>query len=360
MFTPGGQLDLHTFAGLRKGGGGPDPRFTETTLTDPRSGRSFTSTPFSVASGGKSASQQLNEQIALDDQNDAQAKQDKATADATAAAAKRQTFTTNRDTAYNDALEKVKRDFISQGLDPNQYLTSSIIPALQQELHSVPDLADNPSSAFLPNLGTSIINDLTTGKRSQASAALNKVFTPGYENTLLPDSTTGSFIDSILGEQFDPLNTQLQTAFDRGTLTSAGLAGAQNLLKQRQDTARSKVQNLGQNILNKDRLDISGVVDKARSTASGLGLNDTFDPNTFTTQAQGLANTDLANFGGALRDAVGDAKFATFDELLNAGGIAQGPLNQITPNAPGGVGTGQATDDELAQRKRGLGNTGAF
>jgi hypothetical protein len=177
------------------------------------------------------------------------------------------------------------------------------------------------------------------------------VFTPQYAENLIPDSTTNNFLDQILGEQFDPLSSQLVNAQKRGTLSDIGYKAALDTLNQKKSAARSTVQNLGNTI-----------VGNARSAASGLGLSDTFDPNTFTTQAQQKAASDIGNFGGALRSAVGDTKFASLQDLLNAGGSVQGAGNPTATNpnaAPGTLG-GTILEDPLAQQKRGLGNQGAF
>jgi hypothetical protein len=368
MFTPGGQIDLLSFAGVRGGGGkgggqqGPDPRFVSHTVVDPVSGRAFSSSPFGVASGQKSAEDQLNEEIT---QRQAQEKatSDAATAQAaTDAQTKETTFQGNRQTAYNDALQNVMRTFQLQGLDPNQYMATDIQPALQRQFNSVQDLDPNPAGAFPTSLGDTILGNVTSGRRTSATNALNQVFTPNFTNNLLPDSTTGGFIDDILNEQFNPLTQQLTNAQNRNTLNPVGFQGALDALNAKKTAARSTIQNLGQGILDTDRSGINDIISGARTTASGLSAGQSFDPSEFAGQATSRAQTDLTNFGGALRNAVGATKFADINDLLNAGGAVQGPVN---PNAaPGGVG-GAGTNAldpaaEEAKRQRGLGNTGAF
>src|SRR5215472_12652517 len=103
MWTPGGQLDLISFHGVFKGGGS-NP-YEQTTLVDPTTGQSFSSSPFSISQGGQSAADQMNAwraQKAINDKivADNQAVADKATADANEA-----TFQTKKSDAYNQAMQ---------------------------------------------------------------------------------------------------------------------------------------------------------------------------------------------------------------------------------------------------------------
>jgi hypothetical protein len=250
--------------------------------------------------------------------------------------------------------------FQLQGLDPNQYMATDIQPALQRQFNSIQDLDPNPAGSFPTSLADTILGNVTSGRRSSATNALNQVFTPNFTNNLLPDSTTGGYIDDILNEQFNPLTQQLTNAQNRNTLNPVGYQGALDALNAKKTAARSTVQNLGQGILDTDRNDINSIISGARDTASGLSAGQSFDPSIFAGQATSRAQTDLSNFGGALRNAVGETKFANINDLLNAGGAVQGPFN---PNAaPGGVG-GFGTplvESEEAKKARGLGNTGAF
>jgi len=364
MFTPSGHIDHLTFAGVRKGGGGgPDPRFTETTLTDPISGRSFTSTPFSVASGGQSAAQQLNAEITQRQADEAAKSQQADAAKQAAANTAESTFQTNRQTAYNDALQNVIRQFQLQGVDPNAYMTTDIQPTLQRQFNSIADLDPNPAAAFPTTLGDQIIGNVTSGKRTQATAALNNLFTPNFTTNLIPDSTLAGPTEQILNEQFDPLRQQLTNAVNRNLLTPSGFTAANDLLGQKLESARGTITNLGRGILDTDRSHIDDIISGARNAASGLTINQTFDPSAFGGQATSRATSDLANFAGALRGAVGDTKFTDINELLNRGGVAQGAVNPFAQGAINPIpGTSPffQTPEQLAQQKRGLGNQGAF
>lgn len=372
MFSPGGQLDLHTFAGLRggggKGGGGQqNDQFASRpiTLVDPVNGKAFTqeTNPYLLYmqpnhGQGPSAQEQLNAEIA-DRQAQEKAASDAAAAKSTADAATAETnFQGNRQTAYNDALAAVQRRFQLEGVDPASYMTTDIQPALQRQFNSIQDLDPNPSAAFPTSLADTILGNVTSGKRTQALNTLNSTFTPTYTQNLIPDSTTDSFVNDILNDQFNPLSQQLDNAQKRGTLSPAGFSAASDLLGQKRAAAASTVHNLGQGIVDTDRTGLNDLITGARNSASNLTLGQNFDPTSFFGQAAGKAQSDLSNFGGALRTAVGDTKFADIQDLINAGGAVQGVGNPTAANplGPGGV----VPPDPLAEQKRGLGNTGAF
>lgn len=368
MFTPGGQIDRLTFAGLRGGkggggggGGGGKTWWDETTLTDPATGEAYTSSPWSMYQGGKTAAEQLNDAIRARKDREAQTALTTQQAADTKTAADRTTFNTNRQGAYDAALQDTLRSFSNAGVDPNAYRANYIDPTLSRTYNSIQDMDPNPYGAFPSSLGQTILNQATSDRRSQLSNQYNSIFNPNYSTTAIPDTTTGSYIDTIVNEQFDPLTAQLTNAQKRSTLTDTGYQAALARLNQKKSAARDTVSNLGANILSGYRSGLDDLISGGRSDISNLSLSGQFDPESYRTRANDLVARDMTNFGGALRNAVGNSQFADLTDLLNAGGAAQGANNPTATN-PTGIGTGTALtpDEELATRKRGLGNTGAF
>jgi hypothetical protein len=377
MFTPGGQLDLVNRAVFGGKGGGssytPAAAIPDTVLTDPVSGKSFThvndTTSPNYDANARSASDLLNDEITSRKAEETAAS-DKTAADKVTSDAKAESdFQSNRQNAYDTALQGVMRKFQLQGVDANQYMDSDIKPALQRQYNSIQDLDPNPTAAFDANLGDTIIGNVLSGKRTTSGNALNQIFKSTYAQDALPDSLTGQYKNTILDEQFNPLQAQLDNAQKRGTLGGAGYAAAEDRLKQKRTAADTNLNTLGANILTTDRTGINDYISGARDDVSKLSLADNFDPNAYSTAAQGKVDTYKSGFGGALRDAVGDTKFADITDLLNSGGAVQGSQN---PNAANPTGTPTAavgggplspafvSDDELSKRGRGLGNTGSF
>ena len=374
MFTAGGQIDRHVVlrGGGGKGGGGgvQQAPVGPQSYVDPVSGMVFTDPTTNYGSDGSvttsnplTGAQQLNQEI--------QQRQagEKATSDATAAqkaadaATAEQTFQGTKSTAYNNALANITRQFQLQGLDPNQYMDSDIKPALNTQLNTIQDLAPNPASAFSPTMGTDILNNLTSGVRTQATNNLNQQFDPNYATNLVPDSTLDPAVSSIVSSQFDPLSAQLVNAQKRGTLTDTGYNAALAALNQKRTAATSQVSDLGRTILGTDRSGINDIISGAKTTAAGLTPGQSFDGIAYDNQAKNLASSDISNFGGALTNAVGGTQYASLSDLLNAGGSVQGANN---PSAINPTGTMAATSpfaqdpNVLANQKRGLGNQGAF
>jgi hypothetical protein len=370
MFSEAGQLAHLAFAGVRGGGGkggggGGQQQYTPpppTVLTDPVSGKSFVDrgggitggqTGYMPMPGGgyamipqggpeyKSAQDQLNEEItqrqagekATSEANKAQAATDAATAETTFQGRRQSAY----DTAMQDAMSAIRR----AGGDPNQYMASDITPALQRQFQSVQDLDPNPMAAFPTSLGDTIVGNITGARRQQAGTALNQIFTPNYAQNLLPDTMTDQYSGDILNEQFNPLAQQLQNAQKRGTLSPAGYQAAVDAMNQKRTAAQATVKNLGQGIIANDRSGLNDIISGARSAASGLGLADQFDPSSFAGQAGTRAQSYQSDFGGALRNAVG-----------NPTGATAGAGQNLSPSF--------VSQDELAARGRGLGNTGAF
>lgn len=367
MFTPSGHVDHLTFAGLRgggKGGGGGGSQKTlwdETTVVDPATGEAYTSSPWSMYQGGKSAAEQLNDAIRTRKAKEAETATTAQQAADAKAAADRSTFDTRRQGAYDTALQDTLRSFTNAGVDPNAYRAGYIDPALNRVNQGIQDLDPNPYGAYSDSLGSTIVNQATTDRRNQLTNQYNSIFSPNYSTTAIPDSTTGGYIDQILNEQFDPLTAQLTNAQKRNTLTDTGYNAALERLNQKKSSARETVSNLGANILSGYRSGLDDLIKGGRSDISSLSLSGQFDPESYKTRAGELVTRDMSNFGGALRNAVGNSQFADLTDLLNTGGAVQGATNPTAANPIGGGGSTTLTpDEELATRKRGLGNTGAF
>ena len=365
MWTAGGQVDHLSFAGQRggggKGGGGggnytpPTPR----SFTDPVNGQVF-SEDFSRPGWAEAA---LNNEIqARKNQELEDTKTKQAAADAEKATGKA-TFDQRNQASYDYALQNATKAFQNAGVDPNTYMQSDIIPALMAKKNTIQDLDPNPSATYGDNLGTDIVNQVLGGKRTGATNQINAMFTPNYSQMMLGDSLASSYTDTLLGEQFNPLRQQLENASKRRTLSPTGYQAALDTLGQKESSARSQINTLGQGILDADRGALDQYTSGARSSAGGLTLADTFDPNTYAEGAKNLVSKDVADFGGALRTKVGGTKFADINELINAGGAIQGSVNPSATNplsAQTGGSPSSAAQDELQKQKRGLGSQGAF
>lgn len=358
------------------GGGGSDPnRYTSRplVLTDPVNGKTFTqeTNPYLFTNnqpGMRSAQDLLNEEIAQRQAEEKSASDAKAAQAAADAATARTDFNTRLTGAQTNARTSAEEFIRQQGLDPTRF-APQLDTALQRSTQSVRDLDPNPTGSFDPNLGQSIINDFTSAGRTRATASVNDLFSPTFANDRISSGAADPLINDILNEQFNPINTSLSFARDRGQLTPQGFAAANDILGQKRTAAQSTVRGLADSTITKDRASINDLITGAKNTAGGLTASqfDTFNPASFRSQADETINRELGSLGGDIRNAVGQTKFVDLNELLGQAGQAQGP--QQTP-APGGFGGGGGGDfdptqalAEQARRSaanRGLGSQGAF
>jgi len=380
MFNEGGQIAHLVFAGVRGGGkgggggGGADPMASKPlVLTDPVDGTTFTqeTNPYLRALSMNMpqeapAQDRLNEHIRQRQANEKaisdQAKIDKTTADTTA----RTDFNTRVSGAVGQERTALNNYFTSQGLDPTKY-SNEIESAISRGQASIPDLSQNPITAFDPNLGASIINDITSGGRTRATNSFNQIFTPTYASDRLSYTADDPLISSILDEQFNPLAESIKASLARGTINDLGYKAASDLLGTKRTGAEADVQRLGQGVIDTDRLDVNNLISGGRTAASTLAPGGSFDPTSYQKQADELIGARIGSLGGDLRSKLGNTKYLDINELLSAAGSATGPTNLGVPADKGGAGgTDTAIDPaaiEAEKRRntpRGLGNQGAF
>lgn len=374
MFTPGGLSRLE-FAGLRGGGGkggggGSAPQvIPPIVLTDPVSGKTFVQQPGGTLDYNTGKITYTNAQDELNAEIDQRKAGEKATSDAAVAqaaadkASTKSTFDTRLQGAYDTGLSNITNYFTQQGLDPNRYMQSDIIPALNTARQSVADLDPNPMAAFSPTLGQSILNNISTGARTRADNSLTSLLPSTFADTAINYSNIDPYVGEILNSQFDPLSSQLQNANKRGTLNEFGYKAALDALTGSKTAAESQVRSIGSGIVDKDRQALNDYISRAHTTVGNMnpGALEGFDPNTYVSGARDLASRQIGTLGGDIRSSLGNTKFADLQTLLNQGGSVQG-ANSGGPTTPGGVGD-TPLDPTLAQNqneKRGLGTVGAF
>src|SRR5215469_5318973 len=359
MFNEAGQLTHGVVCrgGGGKGGGGGGAAPQPTTLTDPVSGMAFTSDPFSEAMGGQTAAQQLNAEIQQRQaQEAATAAANTATAQQTAAT-NEQNFQSAKQGAINQATTNVGNAFRGAGVDPAAYTAGYIQPAIASQAATIQDLSPNPMSAFPSSLGQTILNQATADQRTQALNQFNQTYSPTYSANAIPTSMVAPAVQSILGQQFDPLSQELTNAQKRGTLNPQGYQAALAKMAQDKSAAQSTLTNLGNTIVGSDRSAIDALTGSARSDISGAALGQSPNQAQYGTQIGDLVNQDVSGFSGALQNAAGNTQFADIQDLLNAGGSVQGATSPSAAN-PGTAGGG-VIPDPTANARRGLGSTGA-
>lgn len=335
-------------------GGGVNFQPTQPMYTDPVTGRSY-NTP-----------DELNKQIAdRESQSSAQSLLDKQTADQ-AALDKRNKFALGLQQAQEGATSRAQDYISSRGLNPyDPTYSQAISRAILDQSSKVPDLTDTPANFFDQNTGQSVLDNMLSAKRDKAVGALDSVFTPGYSSKWITQADINPSIDTELNNQFNPLGDQLNNALKRHMLNDTGYAAANNQLNTDRTAARSTLSSLANDILTSKRKQVDDYIGGARSNAQNLSIYnaDSFDPSTYYTEAPNLVNSIRAGLGGDVHNAVSGTSFSDLPTLLNAGGVAQGATNpgpQAGLGGVGGVTEASIADQILNNKRRGIGNSGAF
>lgn len=265
-------------------------------------------------------------------------------------------FNTHKSDAVTGATKTGNDYFASRGLDPTSYagLISSIIGDTAMK---VPDLDANPGQYFNTDAFASGIDNYNNNQRAGFNTKVNSTFNPGFETSLIPNSSYDPILSSILGTQRNAAEDTINFSRKRGVINDAGYNAAEQALNDQGSAANSTLKSIGDSVLGKDRQDLLNIRGDAGNAASNFSIGGTTpDITGYYGKAQDLATKDLGGLEGSIRSALGSTNLFDPQTALQKGGIAQGPIN-LTPNAPQDV-------LPFGQKKnivgRGLGSTGQF
>ena len=192
-----------------------------------------------------------------------------------------------------------------------------------------------------------------TATRQAALGTVGGAFAPEFQSSWLPTTATDALEAEYYGKQRAGVDEYLNNLFKRGVITDVGRSRANEEIERQSTGVRTKLDSIGQMLLNQERDTLAGYADRARGAASSLPVGGSFDISPFTTGAQG----ELASFQGKLGDLYGSQVPADlFDKTVLAAmaGGAQGAGNRpFDPEAVAGtnVGVTDSTEDPFAPKK---------
>jgi hypothetical protein len=240
-----------------------------------------------------------------------------------------------RGTARTGAGGQVRNYFSSQGVDPEQY-AGSIDQQLNDILNGISPTEENPGAAFT-GAGQSIWDTLQTAGRTKASRDINQVFAPDFQYSRVADTLDDPYLAGVEGEQYANADQIIKNMLDRGVLTSGGYSSAQKDLENQRAGVRSRLNEIGMGLLNKQRGELGDIANRGRQAAGSLNLGDTFDPYKYGTEADTSLSGFLAGLGDQIRSQVPGQLFNTAG-LAAIGGAGQGLGNTaFNPAAAGGT-----------------------
>src|SRR5262245_28453311 len=278
--------------------------------------------------GGGSSNDWTYWQNIQQDKDNAAAAQARDAQNAAAAekAAATATFNTNLAAARQNAQNTAARYFSDRGLPMDQDLVNSIINRV-----NVPSLDPNPESYFTPDVFATGVAQSEQAQRQKYSNAVDQLFRPGFERTLLPDTAADPIVNSIMGEQQANAQTILDYNQRRGLLNPTGYQTASDVLKGQASAGRLTIMDLAQSVLGKERGALSDIRGEAGTAASGYNYGAPApDFNPYWSRASDLAGRDIAGLEGSIRGAVGSTNVFDVPSALAKGGTAQGPINLTT------------------------------
>lgn len=253
-------------------------------------------------------------------------------------------FESRLNNAFTMGTGEAESFFRSRGLDPSQY-SGDIMSAANQRRASVPQLSGEVGSYF-SGLGESVYNNLTDALRNRSLRQLNEIAPEGFARQRIADTADDEIINSILADKRGEAEQYAQRLFDRGVVTSSGLAAARKDIGEQANRGQFTLQELGQGLLEGGRGDAINLANLGRSRASQLNLGDSYDPYATTGTELNTFFTDfLSNLGNRFR-AQAPTDLFDISGLPVIAGAAQGAGNtKFDPQAVAGV-IGEDEDEE--------------
>jgi hypothetical protein len=181
-----------------------------------------------------------------------------------------------------------------------------------------------------------------TATRNAALGQVGGYFTPSSQARgcqALPDQLENQYYTQQRGSADDYLNNLLK----RGVITQTGYTAGQGELDRQATGVRTKLDSIGQMLLNQERDTLGSYEGRARSAASSLPVGGAFDITPYSTGAQ----CELSSFNTKLGDVYGSqVPSDLFDKtvLSQIAGAAQGAGNR--PFDPEAVAGGVSSADE--------------
>lgn len=241
-----------------------------------------------------------------------------------------------RGTSRSGATGSVNDFFSSQGVDPTQY-SGDISSKLNTILSGIDPSDPNPGAAFT-DAGSSIFNDLQTGRQNKALRDVNSIFTPNFEMEKVPWTMDDPYLAAIQATQRQSADNVLRNMLDRGVITSTGFGAGQTDLDKQSAGVNARLTSIGTGVLSDEQNSLKGIADKGRQTAQTLKLGQTFDPYSFQGQADQNFSDFIRNLSDTLNSKVGTGNLFSTAGLAGIAGAAQGAGNTaFNPGAAAGI-----------------------
>jgi hypothetical protein len=223
----------------------------------------------------------------------------------------------------------------SQGVDASRHATD-VDSTINSILGGISPDDPNPGS-FFTDVGKTVQNNIQNAQRSKAGRDLDTTFSPNFETQRLPFTVDDPYIAGIDAEQRSSADDMIKRMLDRGVITTTGYSAAGADLDKQNAGVLSRLNEVGTNLIGGGQQSLRDEANKARTAASTLNIDQPFNANDFSSEADRLTSEFLANLGTNIRARVPGNLFNT-NGLGSLAGAAQGAQNTpFDPAALAGV-----------------------
>ena len=262
--------------------------------------------------------------------------------------------------AFENSLSDSQNRLRQKGLDPsNDYgIMDAVRSTYTRSRANAPEIVTNPGDYFSPTAFDDAYTSANTTQRNQLTKKWNGIAGTGFENNLFADTADDSFLEAILGEQYNEANSTLDRQYARGQLNAGTKQQALNGLSKQKLSARSKMEDLGLGVIQRYRDEAKNYDKGVRGQLENYSLGDAFDLDAQSQGLNSLRDRLMGRLEGDIYSTIGDQNFLDLDTILGKAGNASG-----VTNAPigGGIGSNAPIagipEDELL---RTLGTSGSF
>ena len=240
-----------------------------------------------------------------------------------------------RNNARSSAGSQVNSYFSGQGLDPTQF-TSDINSYLDSILAGINPNDENPATYF-KDAGSSVYNQLESGKRTKAQTDLDRIFAPNFETKRIPFTLDDPYLDSIQAEQRASADAIIKNMLDRGVITQSGYSAAAADLDKQAAGVKTRLNELGTTTIAGGQGQLRDIANQSRQDAAALKLGGVFDPYSYSSEADRVFDEFIGSLGNTIRSKVTGNLFNTTG-LAALAGAAQGAGNTAyNPLAAAGI-----------------------
>jgi len=266
--------------------------------------------------------------------------------------------------AYNAALENARQKLNVKGVGTEGRggdVMGLLTGALDAARAGAPEIVEDASALFGPQLFDNAYNDVRTQYRNNMSRELDSFAGTGFEYERFGDTADDDILASIVGSQYDTANETLQRALARGQINEAGMGYAGQELGRQKSGANSRAQDFGSTVLQGYRDQVGNLGKQFRDSITNADLTDNFNFDVKRGRLDDLSTNLSGRMEGDIYNSVGDYSFFNTDSLLGKAANRSGTMNNNTAPVVGST-SGQLNMNSLFENdeNKNTGSTGVF